>query len=98
MRRLTLRLGEAQAGRTVHTLLRQELLLSAASVRRAKTLPDGILLDGLPVFTNQSGRAGQLLSVAVGDVAGSEQIPPVPGPLTIRYEDEDLVVVEKEGG
>ena len=31
MRRLTLRLGEAQAGRTVHTLLRQELLLSAAS-------------------------------------------------------------------
>ena len=98
MRRLTLRLGEAQAGRTVHTLLRQELLLSAASVRRAKTLPDGILLDGQPVFTNQTGRAGQLLSVAVGDVAGSEQIPPVPGPLTIRYEDEDLVVVEKEGG
>lgn len=45
MRRLTLRLGEAQAGRTVHTLLRQELLLSAASVRRAKTLPDGILLE-----------------------------------------------------
>ena len=69
MRRLTLRLGEAQAGRTVHTLLRQELLLSAASVRRAKTLPDGILLDGQPVFTNQTGRAGQLLSVAVGDVA-----------------------------
>lgn len=98
MRRLTLRLGEAQAGRTVHTLLRQELLLSAASVRRAKTLPDGILLDGQPVFTNQTGRAGQLLSVAVGDVAGSEQIPPVPGPLNIRYEDEDLVVVEKEGG
>lgn len=50
------------------------------------------------MFTNQTGRAGQLLSVAVGDVAGSEQIPPVPGPLTIRYEDEDLVVVEKEGG
>ena len=96
MRRLTLRLGEAQAGRTVHTLLRQELLLSAASVRRAKTLPDGILLDGQPVFTNQTGRAGQLLSVAVGtwwertDSAGS-------GPLNIRYEDEDLVVVEKEG-
>ena len=45
MRRLTLRLGEAQAGRTVHTLLRQELLLSAASVRRAKTLPDGERTD-----------------------------------------------------
>ena len=51
MRRLTLRLGEAQAGRTVHTLLRQELLLSAASVRRAKTLPDGILLDGQPAVS-----------------------------------------------
>ena len=57
MRRLTLRLGEAQAGRTVHTLLRQELLLSAASVRRAKTLPDGILLYGQPGSpTKQDGR------------------------------------------
>ncbi|MFR1232600.1 MAG: hypothetical protein ACLSCQ_02820 [Evtepia gabavorous] len=80
MRRLTLRLGEAQAGRTVHTLLRQELLLSAASVRRAKTLPGGILLDGQPVFTNQTGRAGQLLSVAVGDVAGANRFRRFPVP------------------
>ena len=52
MRRLTLRLGEAQAGRTVLTLLRQELLLSAASFRRALCRRDGFLGDGLPVCSS----------------------------------------------
>lgn len=34
----------------------------------------------------------------VGDAAGSEQIAPVPGPLTIVYEDQDLVILDKAGG
>lgn len=71
MRRLTLRLGEAQAGRTVHTLLRQELLLSSASVRRAKTLPDGILLDGQPVFTTKQD--GGTASLGGGGGRGGER-------------------------
>ena len=45
MRRLTLSISEPLAGRQVRTLLRRELGLSAASVRRAKDQPDGILLD-----------------------------------------------------
>lgn len=97
MRRLTLPISAALAGRPVGTLLRRELGLSAAAVRRAKDQPDGILLDGRPVFTNVPVRAGQVLSVAVGDVTGSDQIAPVPGPLTIRYEDEDLLVLDKPG-
>lgn len=72
MRRLTLRLGEAQAGRTVHTLLRQELLLSAASVRRAKTLPDGILLDGQPCV-HQPNRTGGTASLGGGGGRGGER-------------------------
>ena len=98
MRRLTLTITPQQAGRKVETLLRRELYLSAADVRRAKGLPDGILLDGAPVFTTALVAAGQALSVAVGDAQGSEAIPPVPGPLDIRYEDEDLVILDKAGG
>ena len=96
MRWLTLPIGADQAGKTAETLLRRELGLSAAGVRRAKT--GRILLDGVPVFTTAVARRGQVLAVDVGDPAGSDQIPPVPGPLDIRYEDEDLLIVDKAGG
>ena len=98
MRWLTLPIGADQAGKPVSTLLRRELGLSAAGVRRAKALLGGILLDGAPVFTNAMARQGQVLAVDVGDAAGSEQIAPVPGPLTIVYEDQDLVILDKAGG
>ena len=98
MRRLTLTVAPHQEGKDVNTLLRRQLGLSAGAVRRAKGLPDGILLDGEPVFTTARVRVGQILSVAVGDPAGSEQIQPVPGPLDILYEDQDLLVVNKAGG
>lgn len=98
VRRLTKQIGQDQAGVTVQTVLRRTLGLSAASVRRAKGLVDGILLDGCPVFTNHTVSVGQCLSVVVGDGVGSDQIVPVPGPLTICYEDEDLIVVDKAGG
>lgn len=98
MRRLTLSIGADQEGKTLQTLLRRELALSAAGVRRAKGLADGILLDGQPAFTSAVARLGQTLTVAVGDPQGSPQIAPVPGPLDIRYEDEDLLVVNKAGG
>lgn len=97
MRRLTLTIDASQDGKDVNTLLRKELRLSGSSVRRAKALPDGILLDGQPVFTNARVREGQTLSVAVGDTVGSDQIAPAPGPLDILYEDEDLLVVNKGG-
>ena len=56
-----------------------------------------ILLDGQPVFTNVFVQPGQVLSVAVGDVTGSDQLAPVPGPLALCYEDEDLLIVNKPG-
>ena len=97
MRRLTLTVTPEQAGKDVNTLLRKELHLSGSSVRRAKTLPDGILLDGQPVFTNARAGKGQTLSVFVGDTVLSEQIEPVSGPLDILYEDEDLLIINKDG-
>lgn len=98
MRTLTLTITPARAGKDINTLLRRELHLSAADVRRAKALPQGILLDGTPVFTTARVQPGQTLSVVVGDQEGSDTIQPVPGPLDIRYEDEDLLIVDKAGG
>ena len=98
MRTLTLTITPAHAGKDINTLLRRELHLSAADVRRAKALPQGILLDGTPVFTTARVQLEQTLSVVVGDQEGSDTIQPVPGPLDIRYEDEDLLIVDKAGG
>ena len=97
MRRLTLTVTPQLAGKDVNTLLRKELHLSGSSVRRAKTIPDGILLDGQPVFTTAKAVEGQNLSVFVGDTIFSEQIEGVSGPLDILYEDEDLLIINKDG-
>lgn len=98
MRRLTLTVDRARHGTDVNTLLRKELALSAAAVRRAKALDGGITLDGLPVFTTARAGEGQVLSVAVGDKASNPAIEAVEGPLDIRYEDDDLLILDKAGG
>lgn len=94
-RRLTLRISDDQAGSRVDTLLRKELQLSSAAVRRVKYLPGGITLDGQTVHTNALVKPGQLLSVQIGDVTAGDALRPMPGALHIVYEDEDLLVVDK---
>jgi 23S rRNA pseudouridine1911/1915/1917 synthase len=97
-RRLELTIGPGQQGKSVNTLLRQELGLSGGAVRRAKDIPGGITLDGTPVFTNKAALLGQTLSVQVGGFGPAERLVPTPGPLTIVYEDEDLLLLHKPAG
>ena len=96
-RRLRLIVPPQREGQTVDLLLRQVLGLSGTAVKRAKALPSGILLDGIPVYVSQRVRAGQILTVAVGEAAAGGPRP-VEGPLDLVYEDEDLVVVNKAPG
>lgn len=98
VRRLELVVSPAQAGVKVDTLLRRHLHLSGTVIRRIKCLPDGILLNGVRVNTRCRPEAGQVLSVRLSDPAPSGGILPVSGPLDIRYEDEDLLVLNKVPG
>lgn len=98
MRRLELLIQREQDGKTVETLLRRQLRLSGSGVRRARAVQDGILLDGRLAFTTEKVRQGQQLSVAVGDTAYSREVEPAAGPLEIRYEDEDLLILDKSAG
>lgn len=94
-RRLHLTIGEEQEGKRVDTLLRHELHLSGSGVRRAKRVPLGITLDGVVVYSNEIVKRGQVLSVQVGD-SPSDHLPlPREGNLSICYEDEDLLVLNK---
>lgn len=97
-RRLTLTITPALAGRTVDSLLRENLRLSGSVVRRVKRMEDGLTLDGVRVHTRVVAREGQELSVLVGDIARRSDFPSVPGPLDIIYEDEDIIVVNKARG
>ena len=97
-RRLTLTVPARLDGQSVDFLLRQVLRLSGTSVKRAKAVPGGITLDGIPVSVSQRAPAGALLEAVVGDTADSGSVVPVPGPLEIVFEDEDLLILNKAPG
>lgn len=85
-------------GMLLRTVLRQQLQLSAGTVRRAKQLPDGILLDRVPVFVSVRVHTGQQIQIRLNGESGSSSVLPVPGPLDLRYEDEHLLVIYKPAG
>lgn len=94
-RQLKLPITATLHNKRIDTLLRRELHLSGTAVRRAKRLPDGILLDGKPAYSNVLVREGQLLSVRIGDPEKAEGVLPEAGALCIVYEDQDLLIVDK---
>lgn len=97
-RRLELPIGPTEAGIKVDTLLKKHLGLSGTIVRRVKWLPDGIWVDGKRVNTRFCPWEGQVLSVRLSDPERRSGIVPVPGPLDIVYEDQDLLVLNKAPG
>lgn len=98
MRILTLQIDERTAGRTVKNLLKRELALSVSLITHLKYRPNGITCNGKPVRTVDKLCVGDLLAVDVSDDI-SEILPATPGlPLSVLYEDEDLLVIEKPAG
>ncbi|NMA24765.1 MAG: RluA family pseudouridine synthase, partial [Clostridiales bacterium] len=94
---LTYNVGEADAGKKVYTVLRRELLVSAALTRRLKQA-GAVRLNGRPVFTDRVVSAGDIVTA---DIAAAE--PPcdnIPekGELHILYEDAGLIAVGKPSG
>lgn len=87
-------------GETVLAVLRRTMLVSDATVRRAKRRDDGITLDGVRCKTNEIVRSGQILGIVIDDEAGRDEsaVEAEPGPLSIAYEDDDLLVIDKPAG
>ncbi len=88
---------EAQ-GLNLGRLARQRLGASATLLRQLKRVEDGIWLDGLPVYVNVLPKAGQVISLAGGREKDSENIIPQQGEVRIAYEDELMLIVNKQGG
>lgn len=71
---------------------------SAALIRRLRHTEQSILKNGSPVYTTYRLDEGDSLTVTLPEEHGSENIVPVPMDLDIRYEDRDLLVVNKAAG
>lgn len=79
----------------VLTFLRGELGLSSSLVKRLKW-QNALLLDGVPVHTDRMVLPGQELTVILDEAA--PDYPAEDGPLSILYEDEALLALDKPPG
>ena len=95
MRTLTYTVPPEKAGRKVKSILQYQLCIPPSMIARVKLRETGICLNGARCRTTDTVRAGDTVSVEVGDVPRETGIVPIPYPLEIVYEDADLLVVNK---
>jgi 23S rRNA pseudouridine1911/1915/1917 synthase len=88
-----------QEGLMVGAVLRRHMGLSASQVKAAKFRPMGITLSGRHVTVREKVSPGDRLVIRLEErQTGSCQLVEREGALDIRYEDEDMLVVNKPAG
>lgn len=97
MRTLELMIGPALAGRRVESLLKGELALSDSLVARLKRREKGICLNGARVYTTARAAEGDILTAEVGDDPVCRALP-MEYPLSIVWEDADILILNKPAG
>ena len=91
------RVTEEEGGAALLLILRRGMGLSGALVRALKA-SGGLHVDGVPRFTNYEVRPGELVTADVTWAEGEGDNLPELGPLTVLWEDEGLIAVNKPAG
>ena len=89
-------LNEEDAGRPVGNILRSKYGFSRGMIRKLKK-HQGVYLNGLVIRLNDAGKEGDLIRVCLREKEESWIVPQCI-PLKVVYEDEDLLIVNKEAG
>lgn len=76
--------------------LRSRVLLSARLVNTLKRVPNGITLNGKHIRTIDRLSEGDVLEICIPETGDPAE--PVPIPLDIVFEDEDVLVINKPAG
>lgn len=92
---LTYHIEATDTGCTVAQFLKRRGY-SSSNLCDLKKMPDSILVNGKGEYMIFRLQEGDLLTVHITESLSSPRIPPVRHPLTIVYEDEDLLVVNKQ--
>lgn len=98
MRTLSLTVTGELAGRRVKSLLLHRLRIPEHMIARIKLREEGICLNGVRCRTVDTVRSGDVLTVQVGDDPGLTGAEPIDYPLTVLYEDEDIIIADKPAG
>ena len=94
---ITYHITEQDAGLRIEQYLRRRGY-SRQNLVELKKMPESILVNGVWYYLTQTLSAGDLLKIHIQETESSEKIPPTKLPLTIVYEDEDILVVNKPAG
>lgn len=94
---LTYNITEEQDAKTIQEFLKSHSY-SAQIIRHLKKTENGIMKNGIWARAGEMLRSGDVLTLTLTEKASSEHIVPSPLPLSIVYEDEDLMIINKAAG
>lgn len=94
MRTILFKISDNNNGRTIRSLLKNELELSSGLIARLKRIKNGITLNGNPVHTDVRVNQGDEICVIIGaSNKGTGSLP-----YEILFEDEDILIINKPAG
>ncbi|HEX2986424.1 MAG TPA: RluA family pseudouridine synthase [Caproiciproducens sp.] len=93
MRKLEFKVPKEYDGIRLKNFLRGFCALSSRLMIRLKREPMGITRNGQHAIVTEVLRGGDLISLLIPDDA--KQLEPVPLPLSVLFEDDDILVVDK---
>lgn len=93
---LSYHVPEAYHGRPAADLLERELGLSTRLIRRLKR-SEGLLINGKPAKVKALVKTGDEIRIVM-DRDKTQNIAPEPIPVPVVYEDDDLLIVDKQPG
>lgn len=86
------------AGKTVAQILKKRLKISESILRRIRVANAGTMLDGSFCRTDALVLPGQEISINLTQCCPETSIEPQAGPISISYEDDDLLILDKPAG
>ncbi len=93
-RKLNYQITEEFHNKTIEQFLKHQEFPHQVLVQLKKT-KEGILLNGIWAYVNQKLSLGDTLSLHLVEEITESSIVPLPVPLDIVYEDEDLLIIHK---
>lgn len=97
-RRLEFHIPEGYENKAIRSFLKNEAEVSARMLRILKTEPLGITVNGAHARTIDPLHTGDVLVLQIPDDEKTSVSVPTEMPLDILFEDEDLIIVNKQAG
>lgn len=94
---ITYRVPEVEDGWLLKTVLQKRLQVSRKLLSKIKLTEQGVMLNGERVYISVKVSAGDLVEVRM-EQEESDDILPEDIPFTVLYEDDHLLIVNKDAG